>query len=211
MAFVCVPNLLHRIIVCPFRIPRHTDNFFITTIRAIVGVKRWLALRWARVALWAFSRKPKRPSRARAAIMARAADRHLWANAQSTIKTSSWRFERRMQENHSFVDVHLPPRSIYVMSGDCRTDWKHAVHVNSEKNRNAVVSSKTNSAFWDCTMRRTITLLSTKVFSDEVLARLLRAATTTTNNNNSSAAIRASRHSSRSNTNGVLKAIMAAT
>ena len=70
------------------------------------------------------------------------------------------------------VDVFLPPRSVYVMSGPCRghPNWKHMVMPNNAANREYLGSSP-NPSFANCVVRRTITLRSTKVFSDEVLRR----------------------------------------
>lgn len=68
------------------------------------------------------------------------------------------------------VDVYLPPRSIYVMSGPCRLDWKHMVSTNNISNRK-YMGSNPNPSFANCIVRRTITLRCTKVFSDEVLRR----------------------------------------
>lgn len=68
------------------------------------------------------------------------------------------------------VDVYLPPRSVYVMSGPCRLDWKHMVSTNNSVNRK-YTGSNPNPSFTNCVVRRTITLRSTKVFSDEVLRR----------------------------------------
>lgn len=72
------------------------------------------------------------------------------------------------------VDLILPPRSVYVMSGPTRTEWKHAVKTNVAAVRDA--HRHLNSpCFRDCSIRRTITLRSCKSTSDEVLNRLARA------------------------------------
>lgn len=72
--------------------------------------------------------------------------------------------------NNWVVDVHLPPRSVYVMCGPCRIDWKHMVLTNNAANRK-YFGSNPNPSFANCIVRRTITLRCTKVFSDEVLRR----------------------------------------
>ena len=66
------------------------------------------------------------------------------------------------------VDIHLPPRSIYVMSGPTRTEWKHMVLSNNTTNR-MYLGSNPNPSFTNCIVRRTITLRSTRIFSEELL------------------------------------------
>ena len=66
------------------------------------------------------------------------------------------------------VDVHLPPRSLYVMSGPTRTEWKHMVLSNNTTNR-MYLGSNPNPSFTNCIVRRTITLRSTRIFSEELL------------------------------------------
>ena len=66
------------------------------------------------------------------------------------------------------VDIHRPPRSIYVMSGPTRTEWKHMVLSNNTTNR-MYLGSNPNPSFTNCIVRRTITLRSTRIFSEELL------------------------------------------
>jgi hypothetical protein len=66
------------------------------------------------------------------------------------------------------VDIHLPPRSIYVMSGPTRTEWKHMEISNNTTNR-MYLGSNPNPSFTNCIVRRTITLRSTRIFSEELL------------------------------------------
>jgi len=81
-----------------------------------------------------------------------------------------------------YVDVYLPPRSVYVMSGSTRLDWKHGVKHNTEANRAPFYDSNNvgttpyneNPKFFMNHVRRTITLRCTKAFNDEVLARAYR-------------------------------------
>ena len=67
------------------------------------------------------------------------------------------------------VEVYLPRRSVYIMSGDSRTEWKHGVmHITA--GRQAAFGSLPE---WnqDLMYRRSITLRLQKFFSDEVLKR----------------------------------------
>ena len=69
------------------------------------------------------------------------------------------------------VNIELPRRSIYVMTGDARTLWKHGIAKLSAKNTAKFTEP---SPSWNpYGMRRSITLRSTKAYSDAVLHRLL--------------------------------------
>jgi len=73
------------------------------------------------------------------------------------------------QKGHK-VELELPRRSIYIMTGDARTEWKHGISKMSSKNLNVFPEPPT----WNpLGMRRSITLRSTKAYSDAVLCREL--------------------------------------
>ena len=72
------------------------------------------------------------------------------------------------------IEVYLPPRSIYIMSGPSRVDWKHGILANTEARR----ASFPPLPSWnrETRFRRSITLRVQKFFSDDVLRRLLERA-----------------------------------
>ena len=67
------------------------------------------------------------------------------------------------------IDVVLPRGSIYVMSGDARTEWMHGIESNSENSRCTGDVPSWNPH----RLRRSLTLRSDKVFSDIYLERLV--------------------------------------
>lgn len=82
--------------------------------------------------------------------------------------------EIRSNQTSWAVDVWLPPRSVYIMSGASRYEWKHMVKHNTATNRGTHDSVATATRF-PFQVRRTITLRCTKAYSDEVLQRKLDA------------------------------------
>lgn len=77
------------------------------------------------------------------------------------------------------IEVVLPRGSIYVMSGDARTEWMHGIESNPENSQDDVPSWNPHR------LRRSLTLRSTKTFSDIYLERLVEQ-----NPNNDSARAR---------------------
>jgi len=71
------------------------------------------------------------------------------------------------------VDVQLPRRSIYVMSGAVRTEWKHGIRKLSTKNLAPFPPPPAWNTFG---MRRSLTLRPTKAYSDACLEQQLREA-----------------------------------
>ena len=69
-------------------------------------------------------------------------------------------------EHGAEIDVHLPRRSIYIMSGDSRK-WHHGVR-RQTANR---LHSLGGAAPWSGEMRRSLTLRTTKVLSDLLIER----------------------------------------
>ena len=67
------------------------------------------------------------------------------------------------------VRVQLPRRSMYIMSGQSRTDWKHGIMKQKPTNQ-PPVWNKLN-------MRKSLTFRSTKVFSDVYLERQIQIET----------------------------------
>lgn len=72
------------------------------------------------------------------------------------------------------VEVYLPPRSIYIMSGASRVGWKHGILANSDARRAAFPPLPSWNR--ETRFRRSITLRVQKFFSDDVLRRLLERA-----------------------------------
>lgn len=68
------------------------------------------------------------------------------------------------------VEIELPRRSIYIMSGPSRTDWKHAISPIEDKSP--------PSQNWNPGFRRSLTMRTVKWYSDAVLQIRLRKAQT---------------------------------
>ncbi len=74
--------------------------------------------------------------------------------------------------------VYIPPGSVYIMSGESRYDYKHGI-LKMTKKRLAEIDSKESSRVWNpLGLRRSLTLRSTKVYSDMMLRDLLSKAKT---------------------------------
>ena len=71
------------------------------------------------------------------------------------------------------VEIELPRRSIYIMSGPSRTDWKHAISPIIKKEDKSPPSQNWNPGF-----RRSLTMRTVKWYSDAVLQIRLRKAQT---------------------------------
>jgi alkylated DNA repair dioxygenase AlkB len=82
--------------------------------------------------------------------------------------------EVRTFDSGSFkLCVAMPRRSIYVMSGLCRWQWKHGIAKLSSKNLAPFAPPPSWNAYG---MRRSLTLRAGKAFSDATLHRLLQRA-----------------------------------
>ena len=69
------------------------------------------------------------------------------------------------------IELSLPRRSIYVMSGAARTDWKHGIRALPRAEANGPLPAAWNPH----SLRRALTLRATKVYSDHCLQELLAA------------------------------------
>ena len=67
------------------------------------------------------------------------------------------------------IDVVLPRGSIYVMSGDARTEWMHGIESNPKNSKRTEDMPSWNPHG----LRRSLTLRSDKIFSDIYLERLV--------------------------------------
>jgi hypothetical protein len=74
----------------------------------------------------------------------------------------------RVKDKH--VEIELPRRSIYIMSGPSRTDWRHAISPIEDKSP--------PSQNWNPGFRRSLTMRTVKWYSDAVLQIRLRKAQT---------------------------------
>jgi hypothetical protein len=74
----------------------------------------------------------------------------------------------RVKDKH--VEIELPRRSIYIMSGPSRTDWRHAISPIEDKSP--------PSQNWNPGFRRSLTMRTVKWYSDAVLQNRLRKAQT---------------------------------
>ena len=74
-------------------------------------------------------------------------------------------------KDRSEVRVRMPPRSIYIFSGECRLHWKHGI-----KPLGPAESAAAKCAWNPNGVRRSITLRAAKPWSINELARQLREA-----------------------------------